>query len=335
VLEPGYVLVTGGTSDASVDVQAHAESFLYDVATGHWSTIASLPVTTMNTHARMDAIVLDDGRVLVAGGWRHNWHLDATGNEVVDVDAILTDAFLFTLDRADPGKSTWSTTGSMSAPRATAAVVKLRDGRVLHVGGIENPSFESSATGDVYDPASEQWTPTPDMPSTATDDDPWTGYSDATNPDDNAGSRWQHAAALLASGEVLVAGGTVFNGPSGGFVIRRSALVYDPRCNAWTEVAPMADRRTGARAIRLRGDDGGVLVIGSDFFGGDGIYDLRSTTIFEGHRWVPAAPLTTDTSVSIFDGGLIELRGTPIQIAGFDGATGNSGRVFAYEDDRK
>jgi hypothetical protein len=39
----------------------------------------------------MDAIVLDDGRVLVAGGWRLNWHLDPlSGAEIIDTNVSST-----------------------------------------------------------------------------------------------------------------------------------------------------------------------------------------------------------------------------------------------------
>jgi hypothetical protein len=325
VLLSGEVLVTGGTSDNTIDLQAQADSFVYDPRADRWTTLteAPLPTPAMNTHARMDAIVLDDGRVLVAGGWRLNWHLDPlSGAEIIDTNVILTDAFLF-----DPSARTWMATGSMNAPRATAAVIKLNDGRVLHVGGIENPSFMSSATGDVYDPRSGVWTPTPSMPDSSTDDDPSTGYSDATNPDLNHGSRWQHAGALLPNGTVLIAGGTVFNGPSGGFVVRRSALIYDPRQNTWREVAPMSDRRTGARAVRHTGDR--ILVVGSSFFASG---DLQSTEEFFRGAWSPGPGLSNDASVSIFDGGLVRVKGEAVQFGGIDLATfAASARVFSLD----
>jgi N-acetylneuraminic acid mutarotase len=325
VLPSGEVLVTGGTSDNTIDLQAEADTFLYDPRADRWTALpeAALPTPAMNTHGRMDAIVLDDGRVLVAGGWRLSWHLDPqTGQEIVDVNVILTDAFLFT-----PWTGRWTRTGSLHAPRATAAVLKLHDGRVLHVGGIENTSFTTSATGDVYDPRSGAWTPTPNLIDCPTDDDPSTGYSDNKNKDDNHGSRWQHAAALLPDGEVLIAGGAVFNGPSGGSVVRRSAIVYDPRGNAWREVAPMRDRRTGARAVRRT--DGGILIVGSSLFASG---DLQTTEVLAGGSWIPGPSLTDDPMVSIFDGGLVGLVGHAVQFAGIDLATfAASARVFSLD----
>jgi hypothetical protein len=127
---------------------------------------------------------------------------------------------------------------------------------------------------------------------------------------------------------VLVAGGTTVGGPSGAFVIRRSALVYDPSSNSWSEIAPMGARRTGARAVLLPGEQGGALVVGSSIFASD---DLQSAEVLSGRHWAPTGPLTTDASVSIFDGGLVEDAGVAIQFAGVDLSTGAaSARVFAF-----
>jgi M6 family metalloprotease-like protein len=61
--------------------------------------------------------------------------------------------------------------------------------------------------------------------------------------------RAMHAAAVLADGRVLVAGGN------------RPAEVYDPATSSWTPTGPNSGRFIDARAAAL--DDGRVLVVGS------------------------------------------------------------------------
>lgn len=82
-----------------------------------------------------------------------------------------------------------------------------------------------------------------------------------------------HAATLLSDGRVLVSGG---GGPWW-----RSAEIYDPVTNQWSEVAPMSVARAGHSATLL--PDGRVLVAGGD------ASNLRSTEIYDPTRnnWTP------------------------------------------------
>jgi hypothetical protein len=138
-------------------------------------------------------------------------------------------------------------------------------------------------TAELYDPATNRWTPTGSMSvdrydftatllrdgrvlvvggyslssvgrSTALSElyDPatgrWTQTGSLRTP------RRNHTATLLPDGTVLVAGG--FN--SGGWL--RSAEVYDPARGRWSRVAPMMAAREHASAILL--GNGRVLVAG-------------------------------------------------------------------------
>jgi len=79
-----------------------------------------------------------------------------------------------------------------------------------------------------------------------------------------------HAAAKLANGKVLIAGGTSIDG------VLQSAELYDPETGATTQTAlPMLSPRAGASATTLI--DGRVLIAG----GNNGTADLRSAEIFE------------------------------------------------------
>jgi hypothetical protein len=85
------------------------------------------------------AVLLQDGKVLVAGG------LGQSG--------FLTSAELY-----DPSSGTWSSTGSMTQGRGFHAAVLLNDGKALVVGGL---GFNAAINlAEVYDPTTGKWSPT-------------------------------------------------------------------------------------------------------------------------------------------------------------------------------
>jgi hypothetical protein len=90
------------------------------------------------------ATLLDDGRVLVAGGYRVVGRLDAAA------------------ELYDPAKGIFTPTGSMNFRRTQHSAVKLRDGRVLIAGGgWTNPHVASTA--ELYDPQIGIFKPTGEM----------------------------------------------------------------------------------------------------------------------------------------------------------------------------
>ncbi|WP_437954919.1 thrombospondin type 3 repeat-containing protein [Sorangium sp. So ce119] len=133
-------------------------------------------------------------------------------------------------------------TRSMSVARANHTATRLLDGRVLVAGG-QRDDGGSFLTGphplaELYDPATDLWTPAASMGT----------------------PRSRHTATLLADGRVLVLGGVKRRTQSD---VLASAEVYEPGANAWTPVAPMADRRVGHTATLLA--DGRVLVAGGQY----------------------------------------------------------------------
>ena len=111
-----------------------------------------------------------DGRVLVTGG--HDAGVVGSNHDTVEI--------------YDPATGTWSFAASMAARRARHTATLLPNGDVLVVGGAQVGSMASvNASAEIYHPATHSWRTVPSM-STA---------------------RVGQAAALLPSGEVLVAGG--------------------------------------------------------------------------------------------------------------------------------
>jgi len=232
--------------------------------------------------SRHTATLLQDGRVLVAGG-----------------DELGTAAEIY-----DPATGAFVTTGSMGVARRWGhAAARLADGRVLvSGGGSPKPSPEASA--ELYDPATGSFTPTGAMlhgrtGHTATtlpdgkvlivggcctimadshyvDDeiyDPMTGTFSAASPRVPRSSVYYHAAIRLSNGEVLIAYGyQVQNGADPNW-----ASVFAPVSGLFRQVGSMQHRRYLPRAALL--DDGRVLVVGQQGTGGD--YNQRDLDLYD------------------------------------------------------
>lgn len=126
-------------------------------------------------------------------------------------------------------EGTWSPAASMNEARYVHAAAALLDGRVLVSGGCC-----SSASAEIYDPATNRWTSV--APMTV--------------------SRHLHALITLTDGRVLAAGG--YSASSGATNI---VEIYDPAANTWTVVAPMQYGHQIARGALL--PDGRVLIVGN------------------------------------------------------------------------
>jgi Kelch motif len=153
------------------------------------------------------ATLLLDGRVLVSGG--HAGNASVAGAEIFD-----------------PVTGTWSLTGSNVTARHDHTSTLIADGRVLVVGGVSSTeACSTNATAETFDPATGDWSATPDLPIVV-----GTG----------------HTATRLLDGRILVAGG----GDRCGAVFE-TAGVFDPTSNTWTAVANMATTRQFHSAILL------------------------------------------------------------------------------------
>jgi hypothetical protein len=138
-LQDGRVLMTTGTASMeSGSFQSSAE--IFDPTTGTFSPTGSMP----HRPGRQTAVLLADGRVLIAGG-----------NEVGSRSLVSAELY-------DPSTGTYSLTGSMAAARTGHTATLLSDGRVLVTGGTgAGWHFVGpfSASAEIYDPATGTFGP--------------------------------------------------------------------------------------------------------------------------------------------------------------------------------
>jgi hypothetical protein len=226
------------------------------------------------------ATLLDDGRVLVAGG-------DASG----------------TAELFDPATETWTGTGALMTPRMGHSATLLPTGKVLVAGG----NF-GTRSAEIWDPQTGTWSQAESMSSsrgsqTATrlttgevlvvgGDGSYFGGKSTAELFDSSTDHWrdagtlsdlrqEHCAALLSDGRVLVAGGQ-YIGPHPNYIKPQTAEVYDAAMNAWTLTGSMVHPHAGATLTLL--PNGRALVVGcnSDGFGTDAdLPESRSTEIYD------------------------------------------------------
>ena len=231
---------------------------------------------------------------------------DAYGDPDLEVDGIIT---VTVLSEAKPGS--FINTGSMLNARGGFTATLLRDGRVLVAGGdnsiVAADSKPSASTAEIYDPASGAFSATGSLTA----------------------NRYNHAAATLPDGRVLLAGGLVCVGtfvrctPSA----LSSAEIYDPGTGTFTATANMLSAHPCPNALPL--PNGKILILGGGpdpvtaeiFDPGTGTFtaanDAASRELFK----CPAAILLPNGKVLIAPGGPYYDPG-PSQLEIFDPVTG-------------
>lgn len=210
LLNDGRVLVAGSGNSIWAD---HGRVEIYNPSTNTWTETASIEPRSMAA-----AVTLADGRVLVAGG------LFSYNSTRVDI--------------YNPATGTWTYAGSLNNYRYGPAITRLADGRVLVSGGkrsIQNWMNDPWNTAEIYNPATNSWTLTPNMSQ----------------------GRTGHTSTLLANGKVLVVG-------------YANSQVYDPATNSWSAPVSLKKARSSHGAVLL--NNGRVLVAGG-FNNSAEIYD--------------------------------------------------------------
>ena len=287
LLNNGRVLVAGGDTGVSPpDFALTSTVELYDPATGTWALTGSM-TTTRSGHT---ATLLQDGRVLVAGGYNNNvvktaelydpptgaWlptgelnvaRYGHTATRLVDGSVLIAkgsdDADLaFTLSSAelyDPSSGAWrliDDPNRYSSVGHTATL--LSDGKLLFTGGlgVKFGSDTTLALSELFDPASTGWTLT--MPLEA--------------------ARLSHTATLMQDGRVLLVGGTLEfdHYPNIKYVTLASVERFDPNTATWTVASSLNTVRAQHTATLLA--DGSVLVAGG-WVSGPGYTGYTSTPL--------------------------------------------------------
>lgn len=143
----------------------------------------------------------------------------------------------------------WSQTNSLNTARTEHTATLLANGKVLVVGGIVTctPSCRNTASAELYDPATGQWSAT-GAPATP---------------------RGLHVAVRLHNGKVLIAGG------SGELLsnILATAEIYDSDTGTWSAAGNLNVARVLQKATLLA--DGRVLIVSGNVRASKGaeVYD--------------------------------------------------------------
>ena len=229
-LGDGRVLVAGGEIYGDGNVTASAE--LYDPVTGSWTSTGALKVARSGHTATM----LPNGKILVLGGW-------------LPSDGTNWDQFFSSTEIYDPLSGTWTSAGSLAVPRVFHSATLLPNGKVLVTGGYKNDH-----PGGVTLPQSVQVSELFD-PATGT----LTGAGDLNVARESA------TATLLASGEVLVAGGLLWHSTKAfdtNYIteVPSGRVVTDSQGAQWHPVGQLTTPRHDHTATLLQ--DGRVLVAG-------------------------------------------------------------------------
>jgi N-acetylneuraminic acid mutarotase len=234
----GRVLLAGGGIGAGCTFTAE----VYDPALDQWQATEDMK----DCRSGHTATLLRDGRVFVAGGFAGGFEYQSG---------------VATSETYDPRTGHWTAAAAMATNREGATATRLRDGRVLVVGGATYPTRSpcgpdsaggcvvvpsAVASAELYDPASNSWQAVPPMHT----------------------ARSYHGAVLLPDGRVLVIGGRGAHR-----VLLASAEIYDPTTKAWAAAPALHAARFDFEAVLLA--DGRVLASG----GGDTQAELRGTEV--------------------------------------------------------
>jgi len=252
VLTDGTVLLTGGKGD-----QTCAE--LFNPETQEFSSLEEMK----SAHERHMAILLKDGRVLVAGGIEG----------VVGEQISHTKAEIF-----DPVTSSFSITGDLNLDRAALSGALLPSGKVIVIGGasVSPGIFTSRCNSEYYDPDTGTFTANSESSGCSESRLTWlgdellitaeSGKAHIYNPADDSFRRvgdmlstWRkwHAATLLPSGEVLITGGR--NSLESKLELATTEI-FDPNTESFTAGEDMT--RARFRHATFLNGDGHVLALG-------------------------------------------------------------------------
>jgi hypothetical protein len=270
LLPDGKVLIAGGFGGSGTESNPYRSTEIYDPRTGGFQPAGNMTIG----RSGHTATLLKNGALLIAGGWTGRYNVrrsselydpstgifTSTGDMVIEragsIAALLPDGRVLVAggeDRGenalasaeiyDPATGKFRRTGDMIEPRGEATATALRNGKVLIVGGGSGhyPSQDVYRSAEVYDPATGKFTETGQMTV----------------------GRHKHAAVLLASGKVLIVGGSDNRDWHGEY---SSAEIYDPATGKFSATGTMSAARFKLPYAAVLLNNGTVLVSGGGSF---------------------------------------------------------------------
>lgn len=261
----------------------------YDVESGQWVLADDVNVA----RNQYNPVLLDSGKVLIAGGWPGV--------------AVCGDCGFNSAELYDPTTNLWSYTGSMNEVRRQAIYIKLLNGKVLAISGVSG-NHAPLYTTEIYDPLTEQWAYTGNVlnpvaghgnSAVVLDDgrvllvgntsgvnsvisqiyDPATGQWTTTG--DVRVERYSANLLKLEDGRVLMVGGDQW-----GIGSLADCEIYDPATSQWVTTGALNAERNIPGVVLL--SDGRVLAVGgtdNESFATSEIYDPTTG------QWTVDAPL--------------------------------------------
>jgi hypothetical protein len=234
------------------------------------------------------ATALDDGRVLLAGGFENPILQGGLIRLQASCDAVIY----------DPGTARFSSPIPLAAGcRGLHRALKLSDGRVLVVGGTRRVMVDFNntvtvrpsgdhlvTTAEIFDPGTNQFSP---VGSSA----------DIGRADAAAVAMIDDKVVLIGGRTVSLKSDTIVAGPLGGDTWNFSAMG-----------TPLLTPRSGARATRLTA---GILVVGGNVSGTDPVELLDPVSLTSA-----IVSLSTTASLSVFGHSLTQLSGIEALIVG-------------------
>jgi len=250
ILDNGEVLVAGGMGICSSYCEHLRSSEIYNPNSGIWRMTGELNETRMTS-----AVKLNDGRILMAGGfydgigistveiynpsvgqWSivaplpqgREWHSTTVlkdGRVLVAGGSLNNNTCLKTAFIYNPSTNIWSTAAPMNESRCEHRALLLDNGNVLVSGsgsaGVENNTVE------MYDPVNNIWQPTASMNF----------------------ARWKHALVEINDSQMFVTGG--WDDPE-------TCEIFDPLVSHWKIIDSLAQGRADMVVQYL--SDGVIIV---------------------------------------------------------------------------
>jgi len=269
LLPDGRVLVAGGVKydpDLSTFLAVNSVE-IYDPVMDFWTHAAPMHAA----RAYHSAVLLSDGRVLVAGG------RDRSNDNPDNRQAT----YVISAEIYDPITGDWTPTSPMHlySHAVERSVTLLSDGRVLFTGGKVFWSGEVVDWVGIYDPVADDW-------------------ENAVSPMHEA--RHDHSATLLPDGRVLVVGGE----GKEKFHYHKNAEIYDPLTDNWTLI-PIESTFVGPLTLLL---DGRLLLIKDSSVEGY-VYDpATNSSIWAGSPFVSQpsySPIGGAAAVTVLQNGWV------------------------------